>query len=201
MQFNLDKLKGRYVYLQTLKPEHKESLRDLAKDERLWEFTKRFRIDDTYNAQFDEYFAIAIDPKALGRQQAFVIHSAVDGKLIGMTRFTAINETDKNLEIGWTWYIPSVWGKVHNRECKLLLLQYVFEELHFLRAEFRVAHQNIRSQKAIEKIGAVKEAVLRKHGYRPDGALKDTVIFSIIDDEWPVKKEKLIQLIAKSEND
>jgi RimJ/RimL family protein N-acetyltransferase len=103
--------------------------------------------------------------------------------------------------IGYTWYIPSVWGKVFNKECKLLLLQYIFEALHFNRAELRAVHQNIRSQKAIEKIGGVKEGVLRKHGYRNDGSIKHTIIFSIIDDEWPGAKEKLLQLIAASEND
>ncbi|HZI54244.1 MAG TPA: GNAT family protein, partial [Chitinophagaceae bacterium] len=64
-----------------------------------------------------------------------------------------------------------------------------------------VAHQNIRSQKAVEKIGGVKEGILRKHGYRPDGSIKHTVVYSIIDDEWPGIKEKLLRLIAEGEND
>jgi RimJ/RimL family protein N-acetyltransferase len=80
-------------------------------------------------------------------------------------------------------------------------LQYAFEEMRLHRVQFKVAHQNIRSQKAVEKIGGVKEGVLRKHGYRMDGTLRDAVIFSIIDDEWPEKKEKLLRLVLKSEND
>jgi len=80
------------------------------------------------------------------------------------------------------------------------LLQYVFETAGFSRAEFHVTHQNIRSQKAVEKIGGVKEGILRKHGYRNDGTIRNTVMFSIIDDEWPAKKENLIRLIAANEN-
>ena len=137
----------------------------------------------------------------MGGQQSFVIRQVKDDAVIGMTRLYEISEKDKLATIGYTWYIPSVWGGVHNKECKLLLLQYIFESLQFNRAELRVAHQNIRSQKAVEKIGGIKEGVLRKHGYRNDGSLKNTVIYSIIDDEWPVAKEKLVQLIAESEND
>jgi N-acetyltransferase len=81
------------------------------------------------------------------------------------------------------------------------LLQYAFEERNLNRVEFTVASQNIRSQKAVEKIGAVKEGTLRKHAYRNDGTQTDTVVFSIINDEWPGKKEKLLHLIAESEND
>jgi RimJ/RimL family protein N-acetyltransferase len=88
-----------------------------------------------------------------------------------------------------------VWGKVHNKECKLLVLQYAFETLGFQRAEFEVAHRNVRSQKAVEKIGGVREGVLRKHGVQADGSVRDTVVFSIIDEEWPEKKATLLQLV------
>ena len=118
-----------------------------------------------------------------------------------MTRFLNIDKKEKRLEIGGTWYVAEVWGKVYNKECKFLLLKYTFEELYFNRAQFNIAGQNIRSQKAVEKIGGVKEGVLRKHRYRNDGSLRDTVIFNIINDEWPVKKEKLLQLIIENEND
>jgi RimJ/RimL family protein N-acetyltransferase len=116
---------------------------------------------------------------------------------MGMTRFYRIEPEQKRLDIGYTWYTPAYWGKVHNKECKLLLLQYVFEELGFQRVEFEVAHQNIRSQKAVEKIGGVKEGVLRKHGLRSDGSVRHTVVFSIIDDDWPETKRRLKALIEK----
>jgi RimJ/RimL family protein N-acetyltransferase len=200
MDIDLSKLKGKYIYLESLQPNNKETLRDLAKDERIWEGNRGFILNETFDDQFDNYFATALDNNAMGGQQAFVMHKVSDDSIIGMTRFLNIDKKEKRLEIGYTWYIPAVWGKVYNKECKLLLLQYTFEELNFNRAQFNVAGQNIRSQKAVEKIGGVKEGVLRKYGYRNDGSLKDNVIFSIINDEWPVKKEKLLQLITENEN-
>jgi RimJ/RimL family protein N-acetyltransferase len=200
-------LKGKTVYLQPAAEEDRELMRPLARDPRLWEFTKTLIIDDSYDTQFDAYFDEALRlPELDGR--TFIIRTAGDGNsprsgeipmlrgsIIGMSRLFNVAWKDKRLEIGHTWYIPDVWGKVYNKECKLLLLQYAFEQLKFHRVEFRVAHQNIRSQRAVEKIGGIKEGVLRKHTVRNDGSRRDTVVFSIIDDEWPEKKEKLEQMV------
>jgi RimJ/RimL family protein N-acetyltransferase len=200
MNIEISKLQGRHVFLEKLSEKHKETLRRLAKDERIWEGNRGFIINEMFDQQFDKYFSTAMDNNSMGGQQAFVIYTTVSSDPIGMTRLLNIDAKEKRLEIGYTWYLPAVWGKVYNKECKLLLLQYTFEELHFNRAQFNVAGQNIRSQKAVEKIGGIKEGVLRRHGYRNDGSPKDTVIFSIIIDEWPVQKEKLRQLIAANEN-
>jgi N-acetyltransferase len=200
MNIDINKLTGKYVYLQLLATDHIETLRKLARDERIWEFTKAFAINETFDKQFDEYIDTASDKNAMGGQQAFIIRQAADDTIIGMTRFYEINHKDKRAAIGYTWYSPAVWGMVHNKECKLLLLKYIFEEAGFSRAEFHVAHQNIRSQKAVEKIGAVREGELRKYGFRNDGSVRNTVVFSIINDEWSAKKENLIGLIAAIEN-
>jgi RimJ/RimL family protein N-acetyltransferase len=200
MEIDLAKLKGSHVYLERLAAEHVPVLHNLARDARIWEFTHTLLVTDQYDDMFTAYINTALDTSALGRQQAFVIRRTVDNGIIGMTRLYEIVPADKRLLIGHTWYIPSAWGKVYNKECKFLLLQYVFEEWKFNRVAFYVAHQNIRSQKAMEKIGAVKEGVLRKHGYRNDGSLRDTVVYSIINDEWPGKKEKLRQLLASAQN-
>jgi RimJ/RimL family protein N-acetyltransferase len=198
IQFNtLQGLRGRFVYLEPAEEQHREALRKLARDERLWEYTKTLIIDDTYDVQFDKYYNEALDNRAMGGQ-SFVIRCAKDGSIIGMTRILHVEPKDKRAEIGHTWYIPAVWGKLHNKECKLLLLEYIFETAGYGRVEFRVAHQNIRSQKAVEKIGGLKEGVLRKFTYRNDGSVRHTVVFSIIDEEWPEKKEKLKQLVADS---
>lgn len=190
------KLRGKYVYLQTLQPEHIPALKDLACNPRLWEYTKTLLINDTFNEQFAAYIAAALDERHTGGQHSFVIYDTATDAIIGMTRYYSMVPAHKRLSIGFTWYVPEVWGKVHNKECKLLLLQYAFEELGFQRVEFEVAHQNERSQRAVEKIGGVREAVLRKHGRHADGTIRDTVVFSIIDDEWPQKKAALLQLIA-----
>jgi len=198
MQIDSSKLRGEYVYLETLKPEHMGILKSLAHDARLWEYTKTLLINDTFDEQFETYMQVAFDERASGGQHSFVIRQTSDDAVIGMTRFYKIEPAHKRLSIGYTWYIPDVWGKVHNKECKLLLLQYAFEELKFQRVEFEVAHQNIRSQKAVKKIGGIEEGRLRKHGLHADGTVRDTIVFSIIDDEWSAKKAALQQLIAEA---
>ena len=177
MNIDIPKLKGRHIYFELLLPEHREIIRQLARDERIWEFNKMLLIDENYDKTFDAFFEKALDKHSMGGQHSFVIKLVKDDAVIGMTRLYEFSEKDKLATIGYTWYIPSVWGGVHNKECKLLLLQYIFETLQFNRAELRVAHPNIRSQKAVEKIGGIKEWVLRKHGYRNDGSLKHTVIY------------------------
>ena len=198
MNIDISQLAGKHVYLELLSPRHREIIRPLARDERIWEFNKMLLVDDRFDKVYDDYFDTAMDKEAMGGQHSFVIRSAKEHAVIGMTRLYEISQKDKRATIGYTWYIPSVWGKVHNKECKLLLLQFIFEQLKFMRAELRVAHQNIRSQKAVEKIGGVKEGVMRKHGYRNDGSIRHDVIYSIIDDEWESVKENLLRLIADS---
>ena len=195
MDIDINLLQGDTVYLEFLSRDHIEELRSLAKDERIWEFTKTLLIDDHYDQRFEEYIALALDRNALEKQVAFVIRNRDDEAIIGMTRFYGIDEKNKRLNIGYTWYVPSVWGMVHNKECKYLLLTYAFEKLAFNRVGFEVAHQNIRSQKAVEKIGGTREGELRKFALRPDGVFRNTVVFSIINDEWPEKKDKLMQLV------
>jgi RimJ/RimL family protein N-acetyltransferase len=195
MQMDVTRLKGHYVYLELLKADHIPELKELAKNERIWEFTRTLLVDDSYDEQFNHYIQTALDPRNTGGQVSFIIRRSKDDALIGMTRYYGIEPAHKRISIGYTWYIPEVWGGVENKECKLLLLQYAFEVLDFQRVQFDVAHQNIRSQKAVEKIGGTKEAVLRKHGLHADGTIRDTVVFSIIDDEWPRKKAALLELI------
>jgi N-acetyltransferase len=204
MDIDTSKLKGRYVYLKELQEEHIPVLKKLAKDERLWEFTKTLLINETFDQQFEQYISVAFTPTGdgtfgVGVQKTFVIFRSSDNAIIGMTRYYGLSEKHKRLDIGYTWYIPEVWRKVHNKESKLLLLQYAFEILKFNRVGFHVAHINIRSQKAVEKIGGVREGVLRNHSYQPDGSIRSTVLFSILKEEWPEKKQNLLRLIETSE--
>lgn len=200
MEIDVSKLRGQFVYLELLQPSHIPQLKLLAKDEKLWEYTKTILLNDCYNEQVEKYLAVAIDPNGIGLQRSFVIRDAATKEIIGMSRYYRMELLHKRLDIGYTWYSPAYWGRVHNKECKLLLLQYAFETLGFQRVEFEVAHQNIRSQKAVEKIGGIKEGVLRKHGLRGDGSIRHTVIFSIIDDEWPSVKQRLLKLMTDEKN-
>jgi RimJ/RimL family protein N-acetyltransferase len=190
----LDWLKGCHVYLQFLTEAHREILRPLAKDERIWEFNKTLLLTETYDQQFDNYFNEALSIAAKG-DQTFVIVAAADDRVIGMTRAYDLDRRVKKITIGHTWYVPEVWGKAHNKECKLLLLTYLFEGLELQRVDFKVAGQNIRSQKAVEKIGGVREGVLRRYTLRNDGLPSDTVFFSILGEEWPEKKERLSAML------
>jgi len=190
----LSLLKGVHVYLDFAHESDREVLRPLARDERIWEFTKTLLITDTFDAQFDAYFDAALATASEG--QAFVIRKTSNSEVIGMTRIHSVTYRDKWAEIGHTWYVPSIWGQVYNKECKLLLLQYLFETVGFFRVQFRVAHQNIRSQRAVAKIGGVLEGVLRKHAIRNDGSRRDTVVFSIIDEEWPEKKALITSFLT-----
>ena len=200
MEIDISKLKGAHVYLKELQQADIPALKVLAQDQRIWEFTKTLLITETYEQQFEQYISVALSSNGdgmfgLGLQKTFVIYRSTDDAVIGMTRYYGISEKHKSLDIGYTWYVPEVWKKVYNKECKLLLLQYAFEKLDFQRVQFDVAHQNIRSQKAVIKIGGTKEAVLRKHGLHADGTVRDTIVFSIIDDEWPEKKAALLKMI------
>ncbi len=190
----LDLLKGRHVYLQFLTEAHREVVRPLAKDPRIWEFTRTLLLTETYNQQFDKYFNEALSLAAKG-DQAFVIGATANDRVIGMTRAYDLDRRVKKITIGHTWYLPEVWGLAHNKECKLLLLTYIFEELGLERVDFKVASQNIRSQKAVEKIGGVREGVLRRYSLRNDGTPTDTVFFSILGEEWPEKKKRLLTML------
>src|SRR5690606_33587051 len=106
------------------------------------------------------------------------------GKAIGSTRFLEIDRENKGIEIGFTWLNPSVWRTSVNTECKYLLLQYCFEELKYIRVQFKTDILNVRSQTAIARLGAKKEGILRNQKIRQDGTYRDSVYFSIIESEW-----------------
>jgi RimJ/RimL family protein N-acetyltransferase len=184
-----------WIQLRFLTEGHREILRPLAKDERIWEYTKTLQLTDDYDQQFDKYFGEALSFAAAGGQ-AYAIVDAGTGEIIGMTRLYDVDHRVKKATIGHTWYVPGVWGKVHNKACKLLLLTYCFETLGLRRIDFKVAGHNIRSQKAVVKIGATPEGVLRRYSLRNDGTLTDTHFFSILGEEWPDRKTRLQEMIG-----
>ncbi|AWN22532.1 N-acetyltransferase [Deinococcus irradiatisoli] len=122
-------------------------------------------------------------------QQAFVCWAGPD--LAGCTRYMEMRPSHRRLEIGSTWLAPRFMRTAANRAYKRLLLTHAFEELGLQRVEIKTDIVNVRSQTAILGLGAVKEGVLRKHMLRPDGSSRDTVMFSITDDEWPAVKARL----------
>lgn len=128
----------------------------------------------------------------------FVIVDKKTGEIIGSTRFMDIDDTHQRVEIGTTWLTPAYWRTAINTNCKYLLLQYCFEILLLHRVQIKTDHENIQSQKAIERIGATKEGVLRNHMIRRDGTTRHTVMYSMTLEEWPQVKIHLNQLLGES---
>lgn len=132
-----------------------------------------------------------------GTEIPFVIINQKTNQIIGSTRFLDVHLEHKRLEIGWTWLHPSFWRTAINTNCKYLLLTYCFDHLNLQRVQIKTDHENLRSQKAIERIGAIKEGILRNHMIRQDGTVRHTVMYSITKEDWPEIKKNLHHLLSK----
>jgi RimJ/RimL family protein N-acetyltransferase len=126
-----------------------------------------------------------------GSCQPFAVIDLAQGVAVGSTRYHNWMLRDHGVEIGWTWLAPSVQRTGANTECKYLLLRQTFEVLGAIRVQLRTHHLNIKSQRAIERLGAVKEGVLRNHMIMPDGSYRHSVFYSVVESEWPQVKEAL----------
>jgi RimJ/RimL family protein N-acetyltransferase len=122
---------------------------------------------------------------------AYVVRLVADGTVVGTTSLGDVDLGNESVHLGWTGYAPSVWGTAVNPECKLLLLQHAFEDSGFGRVKIQTGTANTRSQAAIAKLGATREGVLRRHKRLADGSFRDTVVFSILADEWPEVRKRL----------
>lgn len=141
----------------------------------------------------DDYIQHALEGYQAGTVLPFVVEDLATGKIIGSTRFWKIDRKNLKLEIGSTWYSKS-WQRTYaNTEAKYLLLQYAFEELNCVRVQFTTDVLNEKSQNAILRLGAQKEGVVRNERIMPDGRKRNSVRFSIIDEEWPSIKDNLIK--------
>jgi N-acetyltransferase len=187
-------LVGENVIVTSLKEEHLEALFDIAQEPAIWEFltTKVHTIDD-----MKEIVDVALQKKEEGVQYPFVVIDKKTNRIVGTTRFLDISHADKRLEIGWTWYHPSVWRTYVNTECKYLLLKYCFEKLDYNRVQLKTDGRNERSQKAIARLGATYEGTIRKERVLSDGYVRDAALFSIIREEWESAKEKLEGYMAR----
>jgi RimJ/RimL family protein N-acetyltransferase len=135
-----------------------------------------------------------------GSDLPFSVVHRPSGRLVGATRLLNISQTNRSVEIGGTWYGIAFQRTVVNTEAKFLLLQYAFEDLDCVRVQLKTDLHNVRSQRAIERLGAVHEGVLRNHMILPDGSLRSSVIYSILPDEWPPIKTRLSELINSGDN-
>ncbi len=181
-------LKGEHATLEPLAREHEAALRCAAADGDLW------RLWYTSVAPPDkmgDYVALALDMRERLGAMPFVVRDNATGDIVGCTRYFNVDAANRRLEIGHTWYAKRVQRTAINTECKLLLLTHAFETLRCIAVEFRTHWFNHASRAAIARLGAKQDGVLRNHQLLPDGSKRDTVVFSIIDGEWPAVRRHL----------
>lgn len=181
-------LEGRLCRLDPLNVSHLAALTSVGLDESIWRWNKRPVVDAP---GMRRYVSEALAARDAGSQQPFVIVSKSDATVVGSTRYGNIDLDNRRVEIGWTWLAPPWQRSGINREAKLLLLTHAFEELGCVRVEFKTDVRNSQSRNALLGIGAVEEGVLRKHIRIEAGGYRDTIYYSILDDEWPNVKRVL----------
>lgn len=180
-------LSGHHVRLEMLSQSHADDLREATADgdlHRLW-YTM-VPPPEGISAEIDNRLA----QRAAGTMLPFAILDA-SGKAVGMTTYMNIDATNRRVEIGSTWYRKSVQRGPMNTECKLLMLRHAFEELNCIAVEFRTHFMNLQSRRAIERLGAKFDGVLRNHMVMANGTLRDTAVYSIIATEWPAERANL----------
>ena len=185
-------LDGKVVRLVPLALEHVDPLCDVGLDPSLWTWTP-VRISDC--SQMRAFVEEALAEQRAGTALAFATTLRETGEVIGSTRFMSIVPAHRRVEIGGTWIAPALQRTRANTEAKYLMLRHAFEVWQCMRVELKTHAQNAKSRVAILRIGAVEEGTLRKHMLQSDGSIRDSVYFSILDDEWPNVKSKLESLL------
>jgi N-acetyltransferase len=181
-------LTGTHASIEPLGREHEEALRRAAADGELW---RLWYTSVAPPEKMGEYIASALDMRERLDAMPFVIREKSSGEIVGCTRYFNVDAANRRLEIGHTWYSKRVQRGPINTECKLMLLTHAFEKLQCIAVEFRTHWFNHASRAAIERLGAKQDGVLRSHQVSADGSKRDTVVFSIIDGEWPAVKRHL----------
>ena len=188
MWFKDVELESENIKLTPLTMEHADALVNATNDGELW----KLWFTSVPNAEIiDDYITSALEQKAKGLSLPFVVIDIASGEVIGSTRFCNADLLNQRVEIGYTWYSKSYQKTSCNTECKLLLLTHAFESLGAIAVEFRTNWHNQASRNAIARLGAKQDGVLRNHQKMPNGGFRDTVVFSIIEAEWPSVKENL----------
>ena len=181
-------LEGEFVRLEPLKIEHLDALCEVGMTDSIWFFTANVvqTVED-----MQRYIETALDEAGRKVSLPFVTFSKRDKKIVGSTRFGNIDVRNRKAEIGWTWISP-LWQRTNiNTEAKLLMLAHAFETWDCVRVELKTDVLNEKSRNAILRLGAKQEGILRRHIITDAGRFRDTVYFSIIDDEWRDVQENL----------
>lgn len=187
-------LEGRFVRLEPLTLAHHAPLCEVGLDEGLWRWT----VTQIHTPQdMRAYIAEALEMQAAGSALPFATIEKSSGRAVGSTRFGSIDRADRRVEIGWTW-VGRAWQRTAvNTEAKYLMLQHAFETLACIRVELKTDSLNEASRRAILRIGAKEEGILRNHMITSSGRIRHTVYYSIIDSEWPAVKAHLEAKLAR----
>lgn len=189
---DLPTLSSNGIILKPLTLTHASDLVEACQDGELW------KINVTSVPEPNKVIDYINTADSIPDRQAFVVIDERTGKAIGSTSFHDILPLTKRLEIGYTWYAKSYWQTHVNTTCKLMLLTYIFENLKYQTVGWRTDIENHRSQKAIERLGAKKDGIIRGNRVRRDGVISDTVMYSVLKSEWPQVKVELTKKLNKS---
>jgi RimJ/RimL family protein N-acetyltransferase len=187
-------LNGRVVRLEPLNEAHVPDLFRAGNDESIWLYMRYGQMQSEEDMR--AWVRMILDAQARGTDLPFAVIHLATGRAIGCTRYLEIEPQNRSLEIGGTWYGVAYQRTAVNTECKYLLLKYAFEELGCIRVQFKTDQRNERSQRALERIGAMREGILRDHVILPDGFVRSSVYYSILAREWPDVKIKLIEKLG-----
>lgn len=185
-------LTGRIVRLEPLSLDHVPGLADVGLDPAIWRWTIA---RPTSEADLRAWAETAIEAADAGRELPFATVDAATNRPIGSTRYLNFVPEHRRVEIGWTWLAPEAQRSGANREAKLLMLSHAFDSWACRRVEFKTDSRNERSRAALLGIGATFEGIFRNHMVMPDGPMRHSAYYSVIDDEWPDVKARLERLI------
>lgn len=195
MEINRVTLTGKHVRLEPLHERHISGLAEIGMGQDFWKYM--LYGDMKTEADFRHFVVDLLAREQKGTDLPFAAVHLASGRIAGSTRYLNIVPNDRGLEVGGTWYGLDFQRTAVNTECKYLLLTHAFEVLKCIRVQIKTDSLNLRSQAAIERLGAVKEGVLRNHMILPDGRIRHSVFYSILDTEWNAVKKKLEAMLEK----
>jgi RimJ/RimL family protein N-acetyltransferase len=188
-------LHGTHARLEPLTAAHHDDLVEAVRDGELWNLWYTFiPTPEKLHAEIDKRLHL----QRTGSMLPFAIIETATNQAVGMTTFMNIDAANRRVEIGSTWYRQRVQRTALNTECKFMLLRHAFEDLDCIAVEFRTHYFNAQSRRAIERLGAKLDGILRNHRFQPDGSLRDTAVYSIIAGEWPTVKSHLTHQLRRS---
>jgi RimJ/RimL family protein N-acetyltransferase len=188
-------LEGELVALEPLRAEHGEELWAAAQPDEIWAWLAHLNAS---RERFAEWFATSQSATEADREGVFAVRRRETGELVGSSRFLNVRRPDRVVEIGWTWFNPSVWRTGVNVETKLLQLDHAFEALGAIRVELKTDARNERSRGAMAALPAQFEGILRKHMTVPDVGVRDSAYYSVIDTEWPAVRAALRSRLSRA---